>query len=78
MILVTLYGALIVAAIILYRQNKTKELEYSIYFIKGLLLGFAIGSEDEDDAIDGKLEHHFQLTFLFLVFTMTWLEDVKN
>ena len=78
MIFTTIYSALIIAAVILYAKKRKNEPMYSIYFIKGLLFGFATGSEDEEDAIDGKVEHHFQLGFGFLIFTMTWLEDVEN
>ena len=77
MILTTIYAALVIAAIALYIQKRKNERMYSLYFIKGIIFGFATGSEDIEDAIDGKLEHHFQLSFAFLVFTMTWLEDAE-
>jgi uncharacterized membrane protein len=77
MLLLTITLSIIAAAFILYHQKKRNELQYSLYFIKGLLLGFATGSEDAEDAIDGKIEHHFQIGFGFLVFTMTWLEDAE-
>jgi hypothetical protein len=78
MILTTIYLALIIAAVILHVKKRKNEPMYSVHFIKGLLFGFATGSEDDEDAIGGKVEHHFQLGFGFLVFTMTWLENVED
>lgn len=76
-ILLFLYIAIIGAGIVLYSKKANNERMYSLYFVKGLLFGFATGSEDAEDAIDGKIEHHFQIGFGFLVFTMTWLEDAE-
>ena len=69
-IIVTIYFAAILAALILRHKHQNDNLTATLSLVKGL--SFTVAKSEETFELENETDHHFQIGFGFVMLTMSW------